>query len=124
MTPEDLEQIRQIVAESEARLRDQFKEALGAAVVAIGTDFSELRAEMTRRSASIDRHFQTIERRLDNLAPVIVSAEARMATFTRSVDQLISAHDENASTQTAQQQAIDQLAARVTRIERELHPEQ
>ena len=66
----------------------------------------------------------TPEDRFETFAQGIFSIDARMAALTRSLYQLLAKQDQIASILTAQQRAIDQLAARVTKIEREIHPEQ
>ena len=113
MSPEDLQAIRAIIREE---IRAEIAASEQRITHATAANLSDLREELSRR-------IEALERRFENLAPVILSIDARMAAFSRSVDQLLTAHDQTASTLTAQQRAIDQLAARVARIERELHPE-
>jgi hypothetical protein len=57
------------------------------AVESIAISISELREELTRR-------MDTLERRFEVQAPVILSMDARRTAFARSLDQLIIAHHE------------------------------
>jgi chromosome segregation ATPase len=116
MTPEDLQAIRAIIREEIAASEQRITHATAA-------NLSDLREEIIRRIEELSRRIETLERRFEILAPVILSVDTRMGAFTRAVDQLLTTHDQTANTVTAQQRAIDQLVARVTRIERELHPE-
>jgi hypothetical protein len=77
MTNEDQQIIRAILAESEGRIIAR----QDAAVESIAADFSELRE--TRR------HIETLQKRFDNLAPVIISLDARLGAFTRAVDNVL-----------------------------------
>jgi hypothetical protein len=107
MAPEDLEQIRTLVREeiaaAEERMavrQDAAEQRMAvrqdAAIEVVAGEISALRNEFSRR-------FAGMQERLDNLAPVVISTDARMAAFTRSVDRLIGAHEETAATQAAQQ---------------------
>jgi hypothetical protein len=113
MTNEDQQIIRALLAESEARIIAR----QDSAVEAIAADFSELRGE-TRR------HIETLQQRFDNLAPVIISLDARLAAFTRSVDNVLKDHDQTADTLAAQRRAIDELFTRVARLEQQNRPQQ
>jgi chromosome segregation ATPase len=145
MTAEDLEQIKQVVQDIAAGLRAEFRADLEhtaaglraelnsavselrteiRAAESFATELTQVREELTRRIDELSRRVGTLEERVSNLAPVIISLDARMAAFTRSMDRLVGAHDDIAATQAAQQRAIDQLATRLTRIEKELHPGQ
>jgi chromosome segregation ATPase len=154
MTAEDLEQIKQVIQGVAAELRAEFRADLEHAVnelraefradlehavselrteiranqdraaESFATELTQVREELTARIDQLSRRVGTLEERVSNLAPVIISLDARMATFTRSMDRLVGLHDDVAATQAAQQRAIDQLAARITRIEKELHPGQ
>ena len=121
MTEEDLNQIRQIVAESvaesEGRTVKTLTEKQDRAVETIAGEISALRTELTQQTGALTQQVGDLSQRLDNLAPVIISTDARMAAFTRSLDRLITVHGETEGTQTAQQRAIDQLSARVKALE-------
>jgi chromosome segregation ATPase len=138
MTPEDLQAIRAIIREeiagseqrlraeiagSEQRLRAEITASEQRITHATAANLSDLREELIRRIEELSRRIETLERRFENLTPVILSIDTRMGAFTRAVDQLLTAHGETANTVTTQR-VIDQLVARVTRIEREIHPEQ
>jgi len=113
MTPEDIEQIRQIVTAEISASEARMTAKQDRAVETIAGEFTELRAEMRRELAAL-------RERLDNLAPSIISTDARMAGFTRSLDKLIGAHSEAEATRIAQQRAIDDLYAQVAEIKRRL----
>jgi uncharacterized coiled-coil protein SlyX len=128
MTNEDQQIIRGLLAESEGRLEARFETRLAEtearliarqdrAVESIAADFSELRGE-TRR------HIETLQQRFDNLAPVIISLDARLAAFTRSVDNVLKNHDQTADTLAAQRKAIDELYTRVAKLEQQNRPQQ
>src|SRR5579872_6400997 len=102
MTEEEHEQIRQILREEITERR--------AAAVSIAADFSDLRGELARR-------MDTIERRFDTLAPIILSLDTRMAAFTRAVDQLITAHGQTGGTLAGQQRAMDDIITRLKALE-------
>ena len=51
------------------------------------------------------------------------AVEVRMAAPSKWADNIDRDNVNTAATQAAQQRAIDQLAARVARIEKQLHPE-
>lgn len=107
MTPEDLDQIRAIVGAAEQRITER----QDCGVEALTSNMSDLRSELTRR-------MEALERRIEVQAPVIISMDARMAAFTRAIDQVLTAHDSSANTQAAQQRAIEDPAARVAKLER------
>jgi len=79
-------------------------------VQSIATSISEFRDELSR-------HMDTLKRRSDIQAPIIVDVAARMTAFTRSLDQLIVAHHEREDTLAAQKRVIDQLKARIKAFE-------
>ena len=106
MTPEDLAQFSAIVAER-----------LDRAVEALTANLSDLRQEITTR-------LDTIERRTERTETNVNSVLMQLAGISRSLtvgEQLTS---QFATTQSAQQRAIDQIVARLTKLERDVHPEQ
>src|ERR1700704_4822293 len=89
------------------------------AVEAIAAEFSELREETRRR-------METMERRLDNLAPVIISLDARMSAFTRSVDNVLKDHDQVIGTLEGFRRIAAGLHTRIANLEKATgqHPQQ
>jgi len=120
MTPEDIAQITAIVADSEQRLIARQERAIEA----IGNDFSELRQEFKALLQPIATRLTTVEHRLDNFLQTLISVDQRMTALLRQSDRLERDNGTMLTTQAVQQTAIDQLAQRVTKLERELHPEQ
>ena len=120
MTPEDLQAIRAIVREEFAAAEERITHATAG-------NLSDLRAELISRIEELSRRMETleqrVERRFDILTPAILSVDARIGPFTRVMEQINTGYDQATNTLTAQQRAIDQLSARVAKLERELHPE-
>ena len=110
MTQEDLDQIRRIVAETVAEAEARLKANQDRAVEAIAH-------EISARSAELGQRIDGLSQRMDNLAPVIISADTRMAAFTRSMDRLVTDHVEREAQLAAQGRALEQLTARVKAIE-------
>jgi len=119
MTPEDIEQIRAIVAAAEQRLIDRQERSMEALTLNMSELRTELTANLSELRTELSRRLETLERRFEVQTPVILSMDARMAAFTRASDQVLTAHDSNATTLAAQQRAITDLVARVARLERE-----
>ena len=67
----------------------------------------------------VDQRFEAIDRRLDRMGESLVFVQSQMGSLTKWADRLD--RDQNAAlaTQTAQQRAIDELAARVTKLEQQ-----
>jgi chromosome segregation ATPase len=142
MTPEDIAQITAIVADAEQRLAAKVadvEQRLAAkvadvegrltarqerAVEAIGNDFSELRQEFKAQLQPIATRLATVENRLDNFLQTLISMDQRMTALLRQSDRLERDNGTILTTQAVQQTAIDQLAQRLTKLEREIHPEQ
>ena len=99
------EQVRAIVAELQGR-----------AIEAMAANLSDLRNEISTRLA-------TIERRTERTETNVNSILMQLAGISRSLSIGEQLTTEFAATQGAQQRTIDQLAARVAKLERELHPE-
>ena len=91
MTPEDQQFFRTLLAESEVRMTARQDRAIET----IAGEMSALRTELGKR-------IDNLSQRLDNLAPVIISVDARMAGFTRAMDQLITENTQINGTQAAQ----------------------
>jgi hypothetical protein len=80
------------------------------AVESIGVSLSEFREELASR-------MDTLERRFEVQAPVILSLDSRMTAFTRSLDQLIVAHHQTEDTLAAQRRFVDEIHARIKALE-------
>jgi chromosome segregation ATPase len=78
--------------------------------------------EVDRRFAEVDRRFESIERHMDRHGDALVSIQGQMAAVTRWADRLDRDNGSILATQAAQQRAIDELAARVTRLEQRGRP--
>jgi len=126
MTPGDIDVFRAIVREeitaAEQRtvprqdaLEQRMLQRQNAAVEALTTNMCELREELSRR-------METLEKRFDNLAPVIISLDTRVAAFTRSVDNVLKDHDQTAATLEGIRRAMADLYARVARLEGQKPP--
>ena len=70
-----------------------------------------------RRFEAMDRRFEAIDNRLDRIADTLASVQNQMAAMTRWADRFDRDHNAILQTQSAQQRAIDDLAARVSRLE-------
>src|ERR1019366_535800 len=91
------------------------------AEVIIG-NISDLREDMNRRFEEVDRGLQALDRRLERTAESMRGIEVRMSALTKWADTYDRDNASMLSNQAAQQRAIDQLAQRVARIEREIRP--
>jgi chromosome segregation ATPase len=91
--------------------------ALDRAIQAMTLNLTDLREEMNRRFESLEQHLQATDRRMDRIANTLANIDQRMAALTRWSDNLDQTNISLHSTQAAQQRAIDQLAARVSRLE-------
>jgi hypothetical protein len=130
MTNEDLDQIRALlreeirgeIATSEQRMTALLREEFAAseqrmnvrqdrAVEMIAGEISSLREDMNHRFEAVDRRFEVLDRRTERISE-------SMAAMTRWADKLDRDSLGLTGTQAAQQRAIDDLAARVNRIER------
>lgn len=122
MTPEQQPATKQDLADLEARIVDRLTEAITRTADALTTKqdraVESIAGEISALRSEIGQRIDAVGERLDNLAPVVISTDARMAAFTRSVDRLIGGHHETAGTLAAQQRAFDQLAARVATLEK------
>ena len=70
-----------------------------------------------RRFEAVDRRFEAVESRLDRIGDTLAGLLSQMSGMTRWADRLDRDHSAVQATQTAQQHAIDDLAARVARLE-------
>jgi hypothetical protein len=128
MTPEDIAQITAIVTASEQRTKADTASAIAAAeqriiarqdraVESIAAEFSTLRGEIKSR-------FQAVELRLERIENLGYSMNLQTAGMSKAIGDGQRFASELTATQSAQQQAFNELLARVAKIERELHPEQ
>jgi len=115
MTNEDLNQIREIVTASEQRMMERQERAMEA----LTANLSDLRNEMNSRFETVDRRFESLERRLERTSETLISIDSRMSALTKWADTLDRDNLALANTQSAQQRTIDDLAARVAKLERE-----
>ena len=97
---------------------------LDRAVESIANDFSELRQELRRLLEPIATRLDTIERRAERTETNVNSVLMQLAGISRSLTVGEQLTTQFATTQGAQQSAIDQIAARLTKLEREMHPGQ
>jgi DNA anti-recombination protein RmuC len=70
-----------------------------------------------RRFEAVDRRFEAVENRLERMNDNLAGIQSQMAGMTRWADRLDRDHSAILATQTAQQRIIDDLAARVLRLE-------
>ncbi len=73
---------------------------------------------MDQRFEAVDRRFDTVESRLDKLGDGVAGVEMQMSGVTRWSERIDRDQLAILSTQKAQQIAIDNLADRITRLER------
>lgn len=70
-----------------------------------------------QRFDAVDKRFDAVENRLDRVSDTLVGVQSQMAAMTRWADRFDRDHSATLATQAAQQRAIDELAARVARLE-------
>jgi len=121
MTSEDIAQISAIVAAAEQRITERLErtitERLERTVEALTANLSEVRQELGVRLDTLDRRTERTEINVNSIL-------MQLAGMSRSLTVGEQLTTQFATTQGLQQRAIDQLAQRLTKIERELHPEQ
>lgn len=74
-----------------------------------------------RRFEAVDRRFEAVENRLERISDTLAAVQAQMAGMTRWADRLDRDHSAVLATQTAQQRTIDDLVARIARLEEPRH---
>jgi septal ring factor EnvC (AmiA/AmiB activator) len=79
----------------------------------------QLAERMDERFDKVDQRFTAVEQRLDRMENRMTAMEFQMAGINRSVDSSDRQFSQVLVTQGAQQKALDDLAARVTRLERQ-----
>ena len=73
--------------------------------------------EVDRRFEAMDRRFEGLDRRIDRLGETAFFIQNQMAAMTKWADRLDRDNNNMTATQAAQQRAIDELAARVSKLE-------
>lgn len=111
MTQEDLDQIRNLIGANNQVLF----EAMRAIEEHVDQSISRLRDELGGRLAHI-------ERRLDHMEARFTAFEFQLAGIGKSLITGERLDSEMSATQTAQQRAIDDLARRLSKIERQINP--
>ena len=77
----------------------------------------QLGERLDQRFEAVDRRFDALDSRLDRVNDTLASVQNNLAGITKWADRLDRDHSAVLSTQMAQQRAIDQLVARVARLE-------
>ena len=96
---------------------DRVLERFDHAIEAFTSNLSEVRAELIER---IDKVHETLNRRLDRVETNLNAVQMQLLGMSKSLTDAERLDSTMLGTQSAQQRAIDDLAARVTRIERRL----
>ena len=73
------------------------------------------------RFEAVDRRFEAVERQMDRFGEGLFGIQSQMAAVTKWADRLDRDNHSMIGTQAAQQRAIDELAARVSRLEEQRH---
>jgi hypothetical protein len=66
-----------------------------------------------------ERRFEAIDRRLDRMSETLVGIQSQMVAMTKWSDRFDRDQNATLATQTAQQRAIDELSARVAKLEQQ-----
>ena len=119
MTPEDFDQIRAIVREETAAVEQRLIDRQERTMEALIGNITDLRNEMNARFETVDRRFEALERRFERTSETLHSIDTRMGALTKWADTLDRDNLALANTQAGQQRAIDNLAARVAKLESE-----
>jgi chromosome segregation ATPase len=98
---------------------DERIEALAQAVIG---NLSDLRQEINARFDRVDQRLDTIERRTERMETNLGALLMQTAGMSKSLTDAERIDSAMAATQAAQQRAIDQLAQRVARLERQANP--
>jgi chromosome segregation ATPase len=107
-------------AEQRAENKADLKAALEGFAAALIGNLSDLREEMQRRFAEVEKRLDTIDRRTDRMETQIHSVVLQTAGMSRSRTEGERFDSHFAATQAAQQRAIDDLYAKVADIQRQL----
>jgi hypothetical protein len=65
----------------------------------------------------LDQRFEAIDRRLDRMGEALIGVQTQMVAMAKWSDRFDRDQNATLATQTAQQRAIDELAARVAKLE-------
>src|SRR5438552_1943345 len=103
--------------ENVVNLVRQLSERLDQRVEAVVSLIQQLGERLDQRFEAVDRRFEAVENRLERINDNLAAVQSQMAAMTRWADRLDRDHSAILATQTAQQRAIDDLAARVVRLE-------
>jgi septal ring factor EnvC (AmiA/AmiB activator) len=71
-----------------------------------------------QRFDEMDRRFGSVDSRLDRANDILASVQTQMGAITRWSDRFDREHTALIQTQAAQQKAIDELSARISKLER------
>jgi len=93
-------------------------------VDAFTANLSDLRNEMISRFEKVDERFDAVLRRLDRIETNVTATQMQTMGMSKSLTDAERLDTAMLGTQFAQQRAIDDLAARVTQIERRLAGQQ
>jgi RNase P/RNase MRP subunit p29 len=126
MTQEDLDQIRSLIGANNQVIEAQTRSLIGANNQVL---FEAMRAIEEHVDQSISRlrdelggRLAHIERRLDHMEARFTAFEFQLAGIGKSLITGERLDSEMSATQTAQQRAIDDLARRLSKIERQINP--
>lgn len=126
MTQEDLDQIRSLIGANNQVIEAQIRNLIGANNQVL---FEAMRAIEEHVDQSISRlrdelggRLAHIERRLDHMEARFTAFEFQLAGIGKSLITGERLDSEMSATQTAQQRAIDDLARRLSKIERQINP--
>ena len=81
----------------------------------------QLHQELDRRFEAVDRRFEAVQGQMDRFGESLFGIQTQMAAVTKWADRLDRDNHSMIGTQAAQQRAIDELAARVSRLEEQRH---
>jgi septal ring factor EnvC (AmiA/AmiB activator) len=88
--------------------------SLGENIIAL---IQQLGERFDQRFDFVEKRFEAVENRLDRISDTLVGVQSQMAGMTRWSDRFDREHSATLATQAAQQHAIDNLVARVARLE-------
>lgn len=119
MTPDDLEAIRTVMREEIVGVRAEVAATERRLVKLIEDTSRSLQSEVHTGLAANAR-LDVTDRRLECIDSTVNAVNMQMIGISRSLGQTERADVEHSNTAAAQQHAIDQLAARVSRLEERL----
>ena len=127
MTQEDLDQIRGLIGANNRVIEEQTRNLISANNRAVEEQTRSLISAnnqvLFEAMRAIEEHVdQNIERRLDHMEARFTAFEFQLAGIGKSLTTGERLDSEMSATQTAQQRAIDDLARRLTKIERQINP--